>query len=339
MRFEWLRFVKSHRIAYSDRGENVARGNIVIHCPFCGSADQGRHLGLSLISGAWGCWRNSSHRGGKPHRLIQALLGCSFAEASRLAGDNAGVDLPDDFGTSVRQMLSKPKVEALAPRTIAFTEDIIPLEDRGIGRLFVDYLEHSRGYGRLAALQLAEHYGLRCTIRGRFRYRIVIPIEMDGVLVTWTGRSVLQSETLRYDTLSTDAEKAKESGTPQALRAISDCLLNYDKLTGGDVLLIGEGPLDGLRMDFFGRGIGVHGTCLFGKRMSDVQYELLMKISPRYKHRALILDRDALLDTVRMGPRMQSLGLRKALVPNGFDDPAEFTKPALKQVADAVRNR
>lgn len=337
MRFDWLKFLKAHRIGYSERGENVARGNVVIHCPFCGSADQGRHLGVSLTSAAWGCWRNTGHRGGKPHRLIQALLGCSPAEAARLAGDD-GVELPEDWGGTIKRMLSPPKAEEVAPRTIAFTDDIIPLEDKGIGRRFVDYLE-GRGYDRRAALDMAERYGLRCTIRERFRFRLVIPIEMDGKLVTWTGRSILQSEGLRYDTLSTDPEKSKATNTPVALRGSQDCLLNYDMLTGGELLLIGEGPLDGLRLDYLGRAHDIHGTCLFGKRMSDAQYGLLMDVSRRYKHRALLLDRDAMLDTVRMSSRLQVLGLQKASIPNGFDDPAEFTKRALFNVAATVRSR
>ena len=72
-----LTFLDHNRIPYRTNGPNCAKGHVVIKCPFCGDEDPSEHLGIQLSTGYWGCWRNSSHRGRRPHRLIMRLLGCN----------------------------------------------------------------------------------------------------------------------------------------------------------------------------------------------------------------------------------------------------------------------
>ena len=52
--FDWISFLDKHGIEYSTRGPSTSRGNVYVHCSFCGQADQGKHLGISLEGkGVW----------------------------------------------------------------------------------------------------------------------------------------------------------------------------------------------------------------------------------------------------------------------------------------------
>src|ERR1700749_2815452 len=104
--FDWVYFLESRGIEYSDRGPSTSRGNVYIHCVFCGDEDQGRHMGVSILGRGWGCWKNSAHRGIAPTRLIQALLGCSWDEAARIgtAGKSAPASGSDYLGSIKRAL-------------------------------------------------------------------------------------------------------------------------------------------------------------------------------------------------------------------------------------------
>src|SRR5262245_59631880 len=88
--FDWPQFLTRNRIPFVTEGKNTPRGSIGIKCPFCGVADPSEHMVIRLSGKGWRCWRDQSHSGSSPERLIQALIHCSLAAALELVSLEAG---------------------------------------------------------------------------------------------------------------------------------------------------------------------------------------------------------------------------------------------------------
>src|ERR1700678_739755 len=104
--FDWVAFLSSRNIHYETRGPNVAHGNVTVHCPFCGPADSSTHMSISIEGHGWRCWRNHSHKGKNPVRLVQAILGCSWEVANATVGNSSYI--PSDFLSNVNAKLATP---------------------------------------------------------------------------------------------------------------------------------------------------------------------------------------------------------------------------------------
>lgn len=335
---DWVRFFDQHSIDYITKGSSVARGNVAIHCPWCGDADQGYHLGIHLGGKGWGCWRNRAHRGKSATRLIQILLQCSYPEARRLAGERDAVVLESDetFGDRVKALVAKSVSGVPDRRSIRYPKEFKPVVDHGMGAMFVDYLM-DRGYSARQALEVSRLYDLQYAVRGPFRYRLIIPVFMDSGLVNWTGRSIYQDAKVRYRTLSADPDKAREDGLPTAVTSIEQTLFNYGQLMddSAEALVVVEGPLDAIRVDYLGAPLGIRGTCLFGTgNLSEHQISLLDSLVPQYRRRILLLDPDALMTQIGMTSRLEYLGFESRQVPPGVEDPARMSRADLEQIVD-----
>lgn len=329
--FDWERFFKQNRIDYVERGANVSQGNLNIRCPWCGQADESHHLGVSLSGRGWGCWRQKAHRGRKPHRLIQALTGCTYAEAEAMIGEDLVQLEPDaGFGARIASLLGPTQAPNSARPRLEFLPHMRPISRVGFGSLFLNYLK-DRDYTTEEALWLAKTYGLRYTTMGAFRYRIIIPVMMPDGLATWTGRTVQASELIRYKTLSANPKKAEEQNLPVARLSITDTLWNYADLLEhpGHTLVAGEGPFDGMRLDFLGRP-EIRGTALFGKNLSEAQVALLDRLAPRYERRVILLDADASLDLLSVQSRLEYLKFEFIRLPKSIKDPAMIQQRDLR---------
>lgn len=327
MAFDWIRFLDDRRIPYSDSGANVSAGNIVVHCPLCGMADSGQHLSISLDGRGWRCFRNHSHAGRNPTRLVQALLQCSWAQAAAITGTVAFLPGPDEFQARVAAALQPPERPKRPP--LAFLPSFRKIASGPVLAPYRAYLER-RGYSAAAIDQLSYRYGLRVATSGPFQGRIIFPVYADGELVTWTGRTISRKHPIRYRTLSDDPDKSEQAGLPCALGPISDYLLFEKKLrrTKARVLYLCEGPFDALRICVLGRSIGVMATCFFTSSPSQAQVSLLHEIIGRFESRFLLLDNGMISQTMRTLDALSALGVRAAKLPGGFKDPGDLTKEA-----------
>lgn len=337
MTFNWVAFVRQYHIDFVESGPSVVRGHIAVRCPFCGSGDQSHHMGLCVEGdkrGFWGCWRNSSHRGKSPVKLIQALTGVSYAEACRIAGKPAAPELGSDatMGAEMAALLGDKKEDEQKP-SLTFPKQFRPVENVGYGRMFIKYLRDERDYTTPEAEHLCKRYDLRFCTTGPFAYRLVMPVNMpDMGLVGWTGRSIDKDEKLRYKSLSEKAETAEREGLPQAPVNIKDCLFNCEKLARvrADVLVAVEGPMDALRLDYFGRDVGVRSTCLFSKSLSQSQEEFLGVLADRYTHKLVLVDADAQTDAFGLYTKLERFGFKYRLLSTG--DPAEMTAKQIRRL-------
>lgn len=328
----WPKILDANSIEYVDSGPSTAKNNIYVHCPMCGEADQGYHMGVSTRGRGWGCWRNSNHRGKSPVKLLAALLNVSYDQATTLLGNQGVVVTSDDDVSAKLKLMLKSNREEVQVQKLLFPKDIKRLVRKpavGMPIMFKKYLAQ-RGYIRLDANSAAKQYGLRYALTGLFKYRLVFPVYTAQGLTTWTGRSIVPDREPRYLTLTADPEVAGDG--PCAKTTIKDCLFNERLLsnTTGSALIVCEGPFDAMRIDYSGRPYGVYSTALFGKAISPAQIEKLAIIGENYKHKLFLLDPDAEMDRFAMWDKLSALGFRIAKIDSEWEDPGAMTEEAVQ---------
>lgn len=343
MSFDWQAFLDKQGIEYVTRGPSTSRGNLYIHCPFCGDADEGRHMGVSIENKGWGCWRNQAHRGRAPQRLIQALIGCSWAGAATIIGKRLGGSLWGAQDSMGQMLAGFDKSEKLEPRkALKLPDDFRPLPRAP--KMFLEYML-DRGYDHYAIEHLCEHFNLRFAMTGLFAYRIIFPIrEENGSLVTWTGRAINDDAELRYKTLSY-LPHPKFPNDPISHGPITDYLFGLPGIIhGGEYLVIVEGPFDAIRLWAGLRGwYGLPATrpqvtCLFGKAVSDTQLDRLAMLKEKYKAMFLVLDPEASADALQLSQQLSVVGVQPHFL-KGKHDPGAMTFDEMDGLFDALAER
>jgi len=312
---DWTKFLTQHGIEFS----YSSKSNVVIHCPFCGAADPSQHLGISLLGRGWRCLRNPQHhRGRSAVRLVAALLQCTDERARDLLGEDAP-PLPSE-DTFSKQWRAQLGLASDKPERPVHLE--LPREFKSLMKwsryvdAFWDYLQQ-RGYSFEQSRWLVQTYKLHYAVRGDFAYRVIIPIfAANGVLMTWTGRTIRPAENIRYKTLATEL-----SCTPATNLLLGLPLLWEAKVS--KCLVICEGPFDALTVSILGHKSGVWGTCLFGKNISEAQADLLADLTRRFSRMRLLVDADARLDMLRLRERLPRI-CQGAVLPPDVKDPGEL---------------
>lgn len=300
--FDWVRLLDEHRIEYVTRGPNVKRGEIAIRCPFCGSADPSHHMGLNLETGWYSCWRNrSQHSGKSPLRLIMALLRVSYGQARDIAGLGDDYMDPDGFDAIAARVMGRNKGEAQPTATerrfLDLDPGFLPITDKIRTRRHWNYL-YSRGFDRTQrgveeVDLLVDQYKLVAGLSGPWRDRVILPFYLDGKLVTWTGRAIGPA-LRRYRDLELD----------HSLLGPKETLYNVDCIhKGGKVLVLQEGPFDVLKVDFYGKRLGVRSVGLATNSMTEDQALLLKAAEGKFDKLIVMLDTKSemgVVDSMRM---------------------------------------
>lgn len=336
MAFDWLRFLEQHRIEYNASGANTSRDNVVVHCPFCGHQDPSKHMSVNLVGKGFRCWRNPTHRGKNPARLVQAMIGCTYERASQIVGN--AILIPTDFMARVRDTINPPP--PVERRPLKMPAEFKRFTGLPSSKRFVRYL-HERNFTDKQIERMSERLGVRYCTRGPYEGRIMFPLRFEKRLLSWTGRTIYNSEELRYKTLSIDPERTKREGYEAALGAISHYLLWYDvlKVADADTVFLCEGPFDALKVMVLGAKHGVVATCFFTAEPTEPQVNLLHEVLPRFKRRFMLLDRGTFATGIRVTSGLSSLGVVPASLPHRLKDPGEFTVPTFDQFLFALRRR
>ena len=274
----------SHQIYWTDKGSNVAKGNINIKCPWCGSDDKSEHMGINLATNKYGCWRNVHHRGKNIARLLAALDIYISEDRQSLIAQLAN-----------RSFFNKEHETIINPDKVYTTElpmEFLPIEENSIfSKLYVNYLK-KRGFNQ--PFKVVKDYDLRYSIMAdKWATRLILPIYVND-WVTWTGRAI-GSNPLRY--LSPATNEATN---------IKETVFNYNQLrdSEGDILIITEGPFDAIKIDMYNKP-RVRATCIFGLAATADQILLLKNLCYNFNSIFIGLDQ---------GTLVQSMDLRKSLV-------------------------
>lgn len=329
--FDIQSFFDRQGIHYVTRGKNVKKGNINIACPFCGD-DPSEHMGIDTNTLMWGCWRDASHRGVSPIRLLMALTGMSRQDVRGLLGLDRDTDLTfDTEGTSLDDLdldnlfSDAEEEEAHVCKTLEFPNEIKPLRPGKLTDKFYHYIEQ-RGFKPEDVKKVIRRYGLRYALTGDYQQRLIFPVEMYGKLTSWTGRAAGPAE-LRYK--STPVEKSVIN--------IYDSLINFDKIKENrpKVLFVTEGPLDFAKVDFYGRDYDCMATCIFTKVMSELQVAYLKELDPYVGKMVLLLDPEEIYDSLKLETELRYFNdFKEGTLPEGAEDPGALTP---RQVAQLCR--
>ncbi len=322
--FDVEKFLTSYNIPFRTKGENVAKGNVGICCPFCiqsGRGDTNFHMGIRLSTHDYGCWRNQTHRGKKIEKLVRILLNCSYAEAHKIV---YGVELMEKEETEtwtsrIERIFKKEKLGpeneiTKGPKELLFPTSFIEIKTTGVTGRFHKYLAN-RGFDDVD--RLIKKYSLFCCLNGEYADRIIFPIFLHGELVTWSSRSIDKYAWLRYKDLQVD----------QSVVHVKQLLYNYDELIkGGSVLFITEGLFDCVKLDYYFKQ-GGRATCFSTKTMTENQRYQIFDLSKKFEKVIIYLDNDAKSDCLNISMSLRALpNVHYKFLPQGFKDPGDFTK-------------
>lgn len=323
--FQLVDWLSREGVEIVERGPNVARDHVNIQCPFCGVKDHSHHMGVRIRDGAWGCWRDSRHRGRSPIRLIMAIKRCSYETACAIAGVHTTP--PPDSVAELRARLGsldKPKE----------VEEFEKVElDKGFKEpAWTPYREKFCAFLRRYALEdrhiakFVKRYGLLSDITGDWANRVIVPIyhPLSGALYGWTGRLIVPSDKLpRYKAWPPGNQVKQTPYCPQVKQP-------YD-----DVLIV-EGPFDAMKFDYFCPFGDIQVLAAQGTSMTDDQVSVVSALAGT---RPVTIAFDAGATAQAMTLRSQLAFLSKVrLIPitgdEGFED---FGEATCRQIQDWAR--
>lgn len=336
------RILNDYNIPFVDSGKNVAQGNINIKCPFCFD-DPSEHLGISLSTGSWGCWRNDKHRSKHLWIILVRLLGVSKAQAEAMLGYVQSVD---DIALAKIASGSYWSRDDVSP--VQNNKDLeFPASFRRLSlktpfaTTFINYLRRDRGFNKTSAtaLNVAQRYNMLASVYDvlgdmSWRYRLILPYVEKGKLLTWTGRSVC-NDPIRY--LSLDRNRS--------VQQTKDCVFNYDnadrfsKRDRGETLFVVEGPFDAIKLDFYMHGDRSHAVALSGLTVSRLQQLKIGCLSENYKRVAVVLDPGNESATFAVSDAIQASSRSRVipwLVDIGANDPGDLNYDQVKALSASL---
>jgi len=207
-------------IKYFTSGKNTIKGAISTRCPF--HSDRSNHLNI-FSDGMLKCWNCGFHNISK---YIKEIEQCNWDKVKQIIKQ-----FPVDISTQSDTI--EEYEEIIHPKIFKMPHEFktkFPekhknyLEKRGF-----NWYDLRNKYGLLAA----DNYG-------EYAFRIIIPIIMDGKIVSFTSRDVTGKQSLKY----------KNHPDKYSLLPRNEWVMGIDDIKG-DTIVITEGPLDYLK---FGAG-------------------------------------------------------------------------------------
>ena len=167
--FDAERFCQDHGIDYDDH--NSHRGWIHISCPYCN--DTSYHLGINTKQGYTKCWRCQYHWLPK---IVAEITGQNIGRAQNTIANYSEGETLNEY------------------RPERPSEILLPNEFKKLDPLHYGYLK-----ARQFAPHVARKWGLLGTGSfGAYSHRIIIPIYLDGVLISFQGRDISGLSTAKY---------------------------------------------------------------------------------------------------------------------------------------------
>jgi len=232
---------------------------------------------------------------------------------------------PDDFDGLFDPI--KTNDHPYQPHSLKLPPECKRLDDGShAAERFLRYLAEERGFGEDAE-NVAMTYSLHYAYAGVQAWRVVFPVSFHEQLVAWTGRSIYRNATLRY--------KADDAGHIKEHLANADVLM---KEKDKKILAIAEGPMDFMKLDFYGRELGLHATCTFGTAWSGPQLAKLIDLVRMYEKSFVVFDRAAYMEGAALAEELSAFCRRPVHPVQMYDekDPGDMNA---EQVAEFVESR
>jgi len=269
---------KDYKVDYNTR---VNKGWTNCTCPHCD--DKTYNGGFNNIDGHYHCWKCGGH---DMKRTLQLVLGIPSNEIKSVLSEYEG-------RSGVLQELNKKTAKA----------KYLELPNDGFTPVERKYLLSRNFSPRF----LHEKYGVvGGGIAGRWKYRIIIPVYLNGKLVSWTGRSILDKQTLKEK----EIPRYKNLSIEESVINIKECLFNIDNCKNDYVVLV-EGSFDVMRL-------GDDFLCSMGTELTQNQIQVL---SSRFKKIFIAFDNEpeAQKKARKFGMELASIGVDVEVV-NIYED-------------------
>lgn len=248
MNFEKL--FLDYKIPYSTRRN---RGWINVECPFC-TSEHPMHLGFNPNGDYCTCWNCGSH---DLNQALYKVLKVPYSEVKNIISDYAG-------RSGIIKQLNKKVARAIS----------LQFPDNGFTHVERQYLINRNFSPRY----LHDKYGVTGGgITGRWKYRILIPVFLNGKLVSWTGRSILSKKLLKEN----EIPRYKNLSIEESVINIKECLFNIDNCKKEVVVLV-EGVFDVMRL-------GDDFLCSMGTELTQGQIKI---ISDNFKKIFIMFDNE-----------------------------------------------
>lgn len=275
---------KDYKVDYNTR---VNKGWTNCTCPHC--EDKTYNGGFNNIDGHYHCWKCGGH---DMKRTLQLVLGIPSNEIKSVLSEYEG-------RSGVLQELNKKTAKA---KHLELPSDCFTPAERKylLSRNFSPRFLHEK-YGVVGG-----------GIAGDWKYRIIIPLYYKGVLVSWTGRSILDKQTLKDKKIP----RYKNLSIEKSIYASKDLFYNMDKSQGKSVILT-EGCFDVIRLgDKDGNSDNV--ICSLGTQLTEAQVKLL---SQHYEKIFIMFDNEpeAQEKARKFGMKIASMGIEVEIV-NFYED-------------------
>jgi DNA primase len=284
MNFNAIKFLNDYNIPYKQEGKNISKGWVGISCPFC--YDTSTHGGFNLEKGNYSCWRCGKHQ---IEEIIKILTRCKPHHAFEIVKAYTGASLiKQPPKTALHKPTGALKLIGQTPLTNTHQNY---LAKRGFNPSYLSKKYYLRGTGPI----------------GKFKHRIIIPIILNGEIISYQTRDITGIAELRYKPCPKEEEVIPYKHT---LYNIDSC---YDKA------IILEGVTDVWRM-----GNGAVAT--FGIMYTQEQIRLL--IDNGIKEVFIVFDPEpqAQKQANKLASDLIGFGITTEVVQlNDWKDPAEMS--------------
>jgi hypothetical protein len=297
MVFDFKSWLSDWEVEYREHGKNWQPGWVQINCPFC--ADAGFHGGCNLSGGYYHCWRCGGHSN---NELIQEIERIGYFEAKNTLRVYRS-HLPGIF----ERKKASAKICQFPPGTIS---PIASLPGH------LQYLE-KRGF-RAEDLRWWNLWGTGPL--GPYRFRVLIPIILDRVMVSYQGRDITNRQELRYKACKIENEVIHHK----------HILYGFDYVQEDRVIIV-EGVTDVWR---FGPGT----VCTFGTEYSVQQVKFLY--ARGIKQAVIVFDPGAERQAGKLEADLNALGIDAncCFLPEGID-PAEMSQEQADTFLEQAKNK
>jgi len=319
--FDVKGYLESKGIPYATSGENISPGWIGLDCPYCG--DTKNHMGINLRNKLYSCWRCGNK--GNPFTLVRLL---EETDDSRIVHNilkqfiSAVVEFPDieyptdlnlpsEF-TSLWDWYQTVEEYNKNQWTLAYNELTAPLHA-------YEYLK-LRGYPPEDLFR--QHKLMWSGILGKWAFRLIIPVFMNGRMVNFAGRAVCGQE-----------PTYKNCPNARAPMPINDTLYGYDDFDENEHITLVEGVFDKWRL-------GNRAMATFGLVLTNAQAALLFAKKP--KKITFLYDADVAEDREKLKVIDRSVGKIWFCPTETFimdkGDPGDLTWPEANKLMEGIWN-
>ena len=277
--FDIKSYLKDRGIKISDGGKNVSSRYIGIKCMWCG--DKSDHLGVDINTKIFKCWRCS--RTGPASLIVMSIEKCSFTRAESIMKEYIDLRLAKGIQKErkTNYLYSLPK-EAT----------------KEFPSIHLDYL---KGRNFIPEVIIPKYDLYSCYNLGDYKFRIIIPVIMEGKIVGFTSRDVTNKMPDRYKT-SAPSDK---------------WVYNIDNCKS-EVIIV-EGPTDVWRL-------GDNTICILGSSFSDFQLMTIKNAGIRMAYILFDAEEEAQRRAWNMGVDLDMIGIDSTILSLDKGDPGEMSQ-------------